>query len=337
MKRLLVALSFLLTLGVVGAGVVFVYFKQRVEAPGPLDAQAVVRVPPGAGVQSIALRLDEAGVIDAPLLFVLVARATETAPELKAGEFAFPPRTSLRGALDILVEGQTVVRKLTLPEGITSREAAARLRAAEGLTGSLAKVPAEGSLLPETYHYDWGDRRAALVDRMQAAMDDALDDLWPGRASDLPFATRREAVTLASIVEKETSVPKERALVAGVFVNRLRRGMRLQSDPTVRYALSREGETLDRPLTRADLEVADPYNTYRNAGLPPGPIANPGRASLAAVLDPAETDYLYFVADGSGGHAFAETLDDHNANVRAWRRIRDGGAAPAESPAPGGE
>lgn len=327
MKRLLVALSFLLTLGVVVAGAMFVYVKDRVEAPGPLSERTVVRVPPGSGVQAIALRLDESGVIEAPLLFVLLARVTGTAPELKAGEFAFPPGTSLRGALDILVAGETVARKLTLPEGITSREAAARLRAAEGLTGTLVSVPAEGSLLPETYHYRWGDSRAALVARMQAAMEEALDALWPDRAPDLPFDTREEAITLASIVEKETAVPEERALVAGVFVNRLRRGMRLQSDPTVRYALSRDGDPLDRPLTRADLEVADPYNTYRHAGLPPGPIANPGRASLAAVLTPAQTDYLYFVADGSGGHAFAETLDGHNANVRAWRRIRDGGDA----------
>ena len=323
MKRLLVALSFLITFGAVAAGALFVYAKERFEAPGPLDSRTVVRVPAGVGVQDIALRLSEGGVIDDPLVFVLAARLTGTASDLKAGEFAFPPGASLKDALNIVVTGQAVARRITVPEGIRTATVVANLRAREGLTGVIETVPAEGSLLPETYQYHWGDSRTALLARMQAAMDETLDALWPARAADLPFDTPEEAVTLASIVEKETAVAEERALVAGVFVNRLRRGMRLQSDPTVRYAVTRGGTSLNRPLTRADLAVEDPYNTYRRAGLPPGPIANPGRASLEAVLNPAATDYIYFVADGSGGHAFAKTLDGHNANVRAWRRIRD--------------
>ena len=194
-----------------------------------------------------------------------------------------------------------------------------QLREAEALTGKIREIPADGSLLPETYEYSRGHTRARMINRMQAAMDRLLDELWPQRDPNLPVDTRREAVTLASIVEKETGVPDERAVVAGVFVNRLRQGMRLQSDPTVRYALTGGEKTLDRPLTRADLELDDPYNTYTNHGLPPGPIANPGRAAIEAALNPADTDYLYFVADGDGGHVFAETLEAHNENVAEYR------------------
>jgi len=228
-------------------------------------------------------------------------------------------------ALRIVVSGQTVTRTLTIPEGLTSREIVARLRQAPGLTGEIAEVPDEGDLLPETYHYERGDSRSELMARMREAMDRTLDALWPERAEDLPFDSRLEAVTLASIVEKETAVPDERALVAGVFVNRLARGMRLQSDPTVRYALTEGEAELGRPLTRADWRIDHPYNTYQNAGLPPGPIANPGRDALEAALNPADTDYLYFVADGSGGHAFAKTLREHNRNVAEWRKVRDQG------------
>jgi UPF0755 protein len=315
-------------LSVVAAAAVIGWGRAEFTGEGPLTERAVVRIHTGAGVQDIAEELHEAGVIARPWLFIAGARLTGAARRLKAGEYAFPARVSLQGALDIIVGGKTVARKITLPEGITSAEAVARLRAAEGLKGLIDEVPPEGSLLPETYHYRWGDRRADLLARMQGAMTTALDELWPTRQPDLPFDTRREAVTLASIVEKETAVAKERPLVAGVFVNRLRKGMRLQSDPTVRYAVSRNGSGPDGRLSRADLRVEDPYNTYTNGGLPPGPIANPGRESLAAVLDPAETAYLYFVADGTGGHAFAKTLDEHNRNAAEWRRIRDGKAEP---------
>ncbi|MDJ0942923.1 MAG: endolytic transglycosylase MltG [Kiloniellales bacterium] len=294
----------------------------RLDRPGPLQADTTVIVERGASLPAIAEELQSGGVIDDAFLFRLAARLYRVSRSLKAGEYAFPARVSMGGVIDILVSGETVIRQFTVPEGLTSAEVAGLLAGVEGLIGEIDGVPAEGSLLPETYNYAWADTRPEVVGRMQKAMDDALDELWPTRAEDLPFDTPAEAVILASIVEKETGVAEERALVAGVFVNRLRRGMRLQSDPTVVYALTGGTGPLDRALRSRDLRVDNPYNTYGNAGLPPGPIANPGRASLEAVLNPAETDYLYFVADGTGGHAFARTLAEHNKNVAKWRRIR---------------
>nr|WP_276570060.1 endolytic transglycosylase MltG [Rhodovibrio salinarum] len=277
----------------------------------------------GSGLNAIAQQLANEGVIRSPLIFRLGARVTGQATQLKAGEYAFPAQVSPKQALQIVVSGKTVARTLTIPEGLTSHEVVARIRAAPALTGEISQVPDEGELLPETYHYQRGDRRADLLQRMRAGMTRTLDRLWPKRAKNLPFDSKRAAITLASIVEKETAVPAERALVAGVFVNRLERGMRLQSDPTVRFALTEGEAELGRPLTRADWDVDNPYNTYQNAGLPPGPIANPGPAALKAALNPAETDYLYFVADGNGGHAFAKTLREHNRNVAEWRKVRD--------------
>jgi UPF0755 protein len=272
----------------------------------------------------VANQLAEEGVIRSPLLFRAGARVTGQATQLKAGEYAFPAGVSPKRALAIVVSGKTVARALTIPEGLTSHEVVARIREAPALTGEIAEVPDEGELLPETYHYQRGDSRSELLQRMRASMDRVVAELWPERAQDLPYDSKQAAVTLASIVEKETAVPDERALVAGVFVNRLERGMRLQSDPTVSYALTEGEEDLGRALTRADWKVEHPYNTYRISGLPPGPIANPGRAALEAALNPAETEYLYFVADGSGGHAFAKTLREHNRNVAEWRKVRDG-------------
>ncbi len=294
----------------------------RLDRPGPLQADTTVIVERGASMPAIAESLQSGGVIDDAFLFRLAARFYRVSRSLKAGEYAFPARVSMGGVIDILVSGETVIRQFTVPEGLTSAEVATLLAEVEGLIGDVDGVPAEGSLLPETYNYAWADARPEIVGRMQKAMADALSELWPTRADDLPFDTPAEAVILASIVEKETGVPDERPLVAGVFVNRLRRGMRLQSDPTVVYALTGGTGPLDRALRSRDLRVDNPYNTYANAGLPPGPIANPGRASLEAVLNPAETDYIYFVADGTGGHAFAKTLAEHNKNVAKWRRIR---------------
>lgn len=324
MKRLLIAATFLITIGAVGAGLLYSWGHQRFTGPGPLDERTVVLIERGSGVEAIARQLTQEGVIRSPLLFRVGARVTGQAKRLKAGEFEFPAEVSPERALQIIVSGRTVARTLTIPEGLTSREVVARIREAPALTGQIAEVPDEGTLLPETYHYERGDSRADLLQRMQASMDRTLAELWPQRAQDLPYDTKQAAVTLASIVEKETAVPDERALVAGVFVNRLERGMRLQSDPTVRYALTEGEEDLGRPLTRADWRVEHPYNTYRISGLPPGPIANPGRAALEAALNPADTEYLYFVADGSGGHAFAKTLREHNRNVAEWRKVRDG-------------
>ncbi|HSR71798.1 MAG TPA: endolytic transglycosylase MltG, partial [Kiloniellales bacterium] len=208
----------------------------------------------------------------------------------------------------------------------TSQEAVTLIEQAEYLDGEIETVPPEGSLLPETYHYSRGDRREAVLERMRAALTDALAELWPRRVEGLPLSSPREAVILASIVEKETGLAEERPMIASVFYNRLRGGMRLQSDPTVVYGLAGGSGALGRPLTRADLQTPTPFNTYLIDGLPPEPISNPGRAAIEAVLQPAETEYLYFVADGNGGHRFAETLAEHNRNVAEWRRAREGDA-----------
>lgn len=304
------------------AGGAALYGVERFERAGPLPEDRVVYIPPGSGLTDIVAELHAAGVIDHPLIFRLGTRALGASRRLQAGEYLFPAHVSMREAVALLTSGKTIVHRLTLPEGVMSAEAAALIAAAEPLVGEIGTIPPEGSLLPETYHFSRGDTRSDLIARMQAAQDEVLAELWPTRSDDLPFDTRREAVILASIVEKETGVAEERSLVASVFINRLRKGMRLQSDPTVVYGLTDGEGPLGRALTRADLEIATPYNTYLIDGLPPGPIANPGRASLAAVLSPAESEYLYFVADGSGGHAFAKTLSQHNRNVANWRKIR---------------
>jgi len=303
-----------------GAGML-VWGVAAFNEPGPLEADTVVLLPRGASVRQIATILQDNGVLDEPALFRFAVRLSGESGNLRAGEYEVPAASSMRSVIALLTIGKTLVRRVTIAEGLAVVEALAVVREAGGLTGELPGQIAEGTLLPETYHYSYGDTRADIVARMRAAMDELLGDLWPDRAEGLPFDTVEEALVLASIVEKETAVPEERARIAGVFVNRLRRGMRLQSDPTVVYAITR-GRALGRRLTRTDLDTDSPYNTYRNRGLPPGPIANPGRASIEAVLHPADTKDLYFVADGTGGHAFAETLEAHQRNVRRWRRIR---------------
>ena len=291
----------------------------RMMAPGPLEHPTTVVIPRGSGLEAIALTLDEAGVVDSPLLFIYGAKLTGG---LKAGEYAFPAGISIDGVLDILRQGRTVVRRFTVPEGLTSAQVLALLEKEPALSGEVKAVPKNGSLLPETYHYSYGDSRTALIERMQNAMEQALAEAWKGRAKDLPFETPQQALTLASIVEKETGVASERAKVAGVFVNRLGTGMKLQSDPTVIFALTDGTGELGRALTRADWKLESPYNTYHVSGLPPGPIANPGRASIQAALHPERHEFLYFVADGSGGHVFAKTLADHNRNVAKWREVQ---------------
>src|SRR4051794_39368934 len=287
-------------------------------APGPLAAPAQVVVPRG-GTEVIAGTLLQAGVIADARSFAAAAWATRGEGPLRAAEFAFPPGASLQQVLEVLRSARPVQRRLTIPEGLTARQIAALLREAPGLVGEVT-APEEGAVLPETYAYQWGDDRAALLRRAEGAMLAALNAAWTERAEGLPLATPREALVLASIVERETALPEERPRIAAAFLNRLRRGMPLQSDPTVAYAAA-AGGVLDRPLSRADLDRDHPFNTYRIRGLPPGPIAAPGMASLRAVTRPAATEDLYFVADGSGGHAFARTLEEHNRNVARWREI----------------
>ena len=315
------AVALLLAVAVLSAAVAgwaWVQYRRS----GPLAAETTLIIPKGDGVKLIAARLVDAGVIADPLIFRLGARLGGTEAALRAGEYAFPAGVSAREAVAMLSEGRTVVRRLTIPEGLSSSEVVALVAAAEGLEGEVGPTPAEGLLLPETYHVSYGDSRAGVVARMAEAMDRTLAELWETRDPDLPLKAPEEALILASIVEKETGVPEERTRVAAVFVNRLRKDMPLQSDPTVAYGLALESGPPTRPLTFADLAKPTPYNTYAIPGLPPGPIANPGRASLEAVLHPAETDELYFVADGNGGHAFARTLEEHNRNVADWRQIQ---------------
>lgn len=321
MGRWLLRLASLAISLLVVAGLAAAWGWSAFTRPGPLAAPATVVVPRGAGLEAIAHSLATAGVIAEPTLFAIAAKLTGKARGLKAGEYLFPAAVSPHDALGIMERGEVYVRRLTIAEGLSSVEAVEVLARAEGLVGEVSEPPPEGSLLPETYHYSWGDERPALLRRMRRSMEEAVARLWAERAPGLPIDTPEQAVVLASIVERETGVDAERELVAGVFVNRLRRGMRLQSDPTVAYGIA-GGAGLDRALTRADLQAETPYNTYTIAGLPPGPICNPGLASLRAVLKPADTEYLYFVADGSGGHAFARTLDEHNRNVRKWRRLQ---------------
>jgi UPF0755 protein len=290
-------------------------------------ADTVLVIPKGAARGEIGRDLAMAGIVTRPWLFAVAARLTASAGPLRTGEYAFAAAMSPAQVLELLRSGRTVIHRLVVPEGLSTPAVLALVEGAEALQGSVTQPPGEGELLPDTYFYSWGDDRQALIDRMRRAFRRELADLWAKRPAGLPIADPREAVILASIVEKETAIAAERPLIAGVFYNRLRLGMRLQSDPTTIYALTRGRQPLGRPLDHADLDVDSPYNTYAVTGLPPGPIDNPGRASLAAAIDPAPTDALYFVANGDGGHSFAASLEEHNANVAKWRK-----RAPAQKP-----
>jgi UPF0755 protein len=321
MGRLLLILAYVaLAIVVLAVGAVAWGYAEFTR-PGPLDVSRTVVVPRGSGLDQISKTLVYEGVIQRAEVFVLGAKLSGEARNLKAGEYRFPERASPRDVMAILKSGETVVRRLTFAEGLTVFQVLEKLNASDGLSGDIKTEPVEGSLLPETYHFSHGDDRSAIVARMTEGMTRLLAELWPDRAEDLPYTTMEEAHVLASVIERETGLDDERALIAGVFVNRLRRGMRLQSDPTVAYGIAPEG--LGRPLSRADLAKPTPFNTYVIKGLPPTPICNPGSASLRAALNPAKTNYLYFVADGTRGHAFARTLKEHNRNVAKWRRLRD--------------
>ncbi|CAH2601570.1 Endolytic murein transglycosylase [Rhodovastum atsumiense] len=296
------------------------YGVARYQQPGPLPEQRAVVVPRGSEAQ-VAEALRDAGVIDDPLAFRIASFVTRRDGPIRAAELAFPAHASLREVLQVLRTARPVQYRLTIAEGLTSAQIAVLLERAPALTGP-TPVPEEGTLMAETYLYERGTTREALLARARAAMGQALAQAWAERADGLPLASPHEMLTLASIVERETARPEERPMVAAVFLNRLQQGMRLQSDPTVIYAVSGGQGALERPLSRADLDWPNPYNTYRVTGLPPGPIAAPGLAALRAVAHPAPVDDLYFVADGNGGHAFARTLEQHNRNVARLRALQ---------------
>ncbi|HEV2366254.1 MAG TPA: endolytic transglycosylase MltG [Caulobacteraceae bacterium] len=298
--------------------------------PGPTarrGAATHIVLRSGAGLAGIAAQLQGAGVIHSAAVFMAAAKLTGAAHHLQAGEYAFASREPMSGVLAAVQNGEVVRHLITIPEGVTSETVAAILAHAPYLSGA-APTPPEGSVLPETYEATWGEDRAAVLRRMMDARDALLDSLWRHRRPDLPYASPEQAVILASMVEKETAVADERPRVAEVFLNRLAKGMKLQSDPTVIYGLT-GGKPLGHGLRASELARATPYNTYANAGLPPTPIDNPGRASLAAALDPPKSDELYFVADGTGGHVFAATLEAHQKNVAHWRAVEQARAQPA--------
>ncbi len=319
-----------------------VWLRHSFDAPGPLAEATAVVIPKGEGALEIAERLEKHQVISDRRVFMLqyyVARlynggATGSGAEktsLKAGEFQFPKASSVRQVLDTLISGRGILQKITIPEGLTSRQIVDRLRAEPGLSGDLTDIPPEGSLLPETYRFSRGASRQEILDQMRAEQGKVLSALWQARDPSLPLKSPEEALALASIVEKETGRADERGRVAAVFVNRLRKGMRLQSDPTIVYGIVGGQGALGRPITRSDIDGKTAYNTYQIDGLPPGPICNPGRASLAATLNPPATQDLFFVADGTGGHVFTSTLKDHNAAVQNWRKIERARQAGASS------
>ena len=312
----------------VGAGLFI--GKQRFEAPGPLPEDKVVNIPRGLGIRDIADLLQREGVINQPYVFMGGVIVLKARGELKYGEYQFSKQSSVADVVETITEAKVVQHAFTVPEGLTSEQIVARLLENEVLTGQIKDIPREGTLLPETYRFTRGMTREQIIQRMQQAHRRVLQEVWERRTQDLPVKTPEQLVTLASIVEKETGKPDERTRVAAVFVNRLKTRMRLQSDPTIIYGLTGGKGSLGRPILRSEIEQATPYNTYVVDGLPPGPIANPGRASLEAAANPARTKELYFVADGTGGHVFSDNYAEHQKNVARLRGIEHGnGIAPA--------
>ncbi len=313
----LLTVLFLLTL--VGGGA-FMLGKQRFELPGPLAEDKVVNVPRG-GIRDTADLLTREGVIDQPSLFIAGALVLKAQNELKYGEYRFTKNASLRDVVDTIIEGKVVQHAFTIAEGLTSDQIVQRLTENEVLSGNIRDIPREGTLLPETYRFTFGTTREQMIQRMRQAQQRAVQEIWDRRSADLPIRTAEQLVTLASIIEKETGKPEERTRVAAVFVNRLRQKMKLQSDPTIIYGLVGGKGSLGRPIQRNEIDQPTPYNTYIIDGLPPGPIANPGRASLEAAANPARTKELFFVADGTGNHAFADNYEQHQKNVARLRLL----------------
>lgn len=324
--------TLILLAAVVLGGVVF-WGKQRFEAAGPLAQDKIVNIPRG-GVRDIAELLQREGVIDQPWVFVGGALALKARGEdLKFGEYQFAKNASMRNVAETIIEGKVVQHLFTIPEGLTSEQIVARLLESDAMSGNIREVPREGTLLPEGYRFTRGVAREEMIKRMQQAQRKVVQEAFERRMPDLPIKTPEQLVTLASIIEKETGKPEERTRVAAVFVNRLKQKMRLQSDPTIIYGLVGGKGSLGRPIQKNEIEQPTPYNTYVIDGLPPGPIANPGRLSIEAAANPARTKELFFVADGTGGHAFSESYDQHLKHVARLRAI-ERGETPAAIPAP---
>src|SRR3954454_19747449 len=333
------AIITLLLVSMIGGAGAYIYGKQMLEAPGPLQEEKIVSFPARSGKRDFADILQREGITDVnPWVFIGSVFALKASSDLKPGEYAFQKNASLRDVIGTLVEGKVVQHSLTIPEGLTSEQIVARLSDNDIFTGSIREQPREGTLLPETYKFPRGTAREQVIQRMQQSQKRVLAEIWERRNADIPVKTPEQLVTLASIVEKETGKADERSRVAAVFVNRLRQKMKLQSDPTIIYGLAGGKGTLGRPIKRSEIMQPSPYNTYVVDGLPPGPIANPGRASLEATANPARTRDLFFVADGSGGHSFTETYDQHQKNVAKLRTmekaIQNDTVEPPDDPPP---
>lgn len=336
-SQVVIFLNFLMTvvvcLTIAAAGTVY-YAMSAYEDTGPLTANTNFIVRNGAGIQEIASSLERNNIVSDGRVFRFMSEAyLDDNDTLKAGEYEIKAGSSMQEIMQLLKSGKSILYSVSLPEGLTVKQMFSRLSSDPVLEGDLpAEMPAEGTLRPDTYKFSRGTKRAEIVAQMAAAQKQLVDQIWEKRDPDLPIASRDEFVTLASIVEKETGIADERSRVASVFINRLEKGMRLQSDPTIIYGIfGGDGKPADRPILKSDLEKDTPYNTYMIKGLPPTPIANPGRAALEAVSNPSRTSDLYFVADGTGGHVFAATLDEHNSNVRRWRKIEAEKAAAAKA------
>jgi UPF0755 protein len=329
------AIITILILLMIGAGTSYYYGRQILESAGPLKEDKVVNIPSRAGKRDIAEVLQREGVINVnPWLFIGGVYALKASSDLKPGEYSFAKHASLRDVIGTIVEGKVVQHAITIPEGLTSEQIVARLSDNDIFAGSVREIPREGTLLPETYKFPRGTTRDQVIQRMQQTQKRVLAEIWERRNPDIPVKSPEQLVTLASIVEKETGVAAERSRVAAVFTNRLRQKIKLQSDPTIIYGLVGGKGTLGRPIKRSEITAPSPYNTYVIEGLPPGPISNPGRASLEATANPARTRDLFFVADGTGGHTFTETYDAHQKNVAKLRamekQIQNDTAEPAE-------
>src|SRR5438132_2467191 len=316
------AIITILIILMIGTGTVYYYGRQMLETPGPLREDKIVNIPSRAGKRDIADVLLREGVINVnPWAFIGGVFALKASSDLKPGEYSFQKNASLRDVIATIVEGKVVQHAVTIPEGLTSEQIVARLSDNDIFTGSVRELPREGTLLPETYKFPRGTPRDQVVQRMQQAHKRVLTEIWERRSQDIPVKSPEQLVTLASIVEKETGKPDERSRVAAVFVNRLKQRIKLQSDPTIIYGLVGGKGTLGRPIKRSEITQPSHYNTYVIDGLPPGPISNPGRASLEATANPARTRDLFFVADGTGGHTFTETYDQHAKNVAKLRTM----------------